>query len=84
MLPFALGLAILLAPWFFFVLTFSLGTSFVCFHGMRLFNYVFVKLFDPVNYDLLKQNSGDSFYDSLGPPFNFDSESVRTTGREDY
>ena len=84
MSPFALGFAILFAPWFFFVTAVFLGTSFVCFHGMRLFNYGFVKLFDPVNYERLKQNGGDSFYDSLAPPFNFDSDSVRKTGREDH
>ena len=84
MLPFALGFAILLAPWFFLVLAVCLGASLFWFHAARLFNYAFVKLFDPVNYDLLKQNGGDSFYDTLGPPFNFDSDSVRKTGREDY
>ena len=84
MSPFALGFAILLAPWFFFVLAVFFVTAFVCFHAIRLFNHCFVKLFDPVNYELIKRNGGDSFYDSLAPPFNFDSDSVRKTGREDH
>ena len=84
MSPFAIAFAILLAPWFFFVLTVFFATAFVCFQGMRLFNHCFVRLFDPVNYERLKQSGGDSFYDSLAPPFNFDSDSVRKTGREDH
>ena len=82
--PFAIGLAILLAPWFFFVLAVCLGTGVVVFQAMRLFNHCFVRLFDPVNYELIKQNGGDSFYDSIAPPFNFDSDSVRKTGQEDH
>ena len=82
--PFAIGLSILLAPWLFFVLAVCLGTGVVVFQAMRLFNHCFVRLFDPVNYELIKRNGGDSFYDSLAPPFNFDSDSVRKTGQEDH
>lgn len=79
-LPLSLSIATVFSPWFLTVLFSSCMTIIIFWNFAHFISNGYYYLCDPDSYRYIRARGIDPFYNSIGWPFNTDSEEIRSQG----